>query len=416
MDDYRSYRTSLCEILPLVANTHLYVHSVFHRDSIIPILPHIKHLQLNIDITQFKALWQSSGPESFVKLESLNLVIRNGASANAVLLDDHLWGAKHTPFHLAHSLQSLTIECYDRGLRLDVLVPAMDLPETQLSFLDLSDVEGLAATTVLSYIKKCTALNALAITLGADANAGDKHPFHALRGLDFLTIRDSTYNDLDKLRDDYSATLALRAIQAEAWDSLSVLDISHVVFNDASLLYLLLNECTKLTDLTSTVPPLSDAFEGDQVISLPHLKSLHLKNIEHSWLFQLLRTPALSELDIEYKHTQGFDAAAVHHMIMLSMCSILDFQCGWSGRGYPCLPELDDIFIAVPAARSVQIGYIFSGKNLVMKFVQGEILPCVEKLEWPMMEINKELLERRADWELKTYGRLVLKEHPLRAY
>ncbi|KAG5643852.1 hypothetical protein DXG03_009535 [Asterophora parasitica] len=80
--------SSLCEILPLAANTRLYAHFVFHRDSIIPILPHIRHLQLNMDITQFKALWKSSGPESFVKLESLNLVIRKGASANAVLLDD----------------------------------------------------------------------------------------------------------------------------------------------------------------------------------------------------------------------------------------------------------------------------------------------------------------------------------------
>ncbi|KAG5643853.1 hypothetical protein DXG03_009536 [Asterophora parasitica] len=148
-------------------------------------------------------------------------------------------------------------------------------------------------------IKKCIALKALAITPGADANADDKHPFHALCGLDFLTIRDSTYNDLDKLRDDSPATLALRAIQAEAWASLSVLNISHVVFNDTSLLHLLLNECTNLTEFTSTVPPLSDEFDAEQVISLPHLKSLHLKNIEHSWLFQLLRTPALSELDIE---------------------------------------------------------------------------------------------------------------------
>ncbi|KAG5640684.1 hypothetical protein DXG03_007538 [Asterophora parasitica] len=203
-------------------------------------------------------------------------------------------------------------------------------------------------------------------------------------------------------------------MRPEAWARLSVLDLSGASITDGFFLRQLLIHCEQLTELFSTVPSLSGIFGRD--ISLRHLKSLRLESIEHPWVFRSLFTPALSKLNIDFKYESSFDLAAACHMIASSGCSIIDFTCSWSGEvheDYPYLPDPCEVFMVIPAARRVLIQYIWLDLDVARNLASGEILPRVEQVEWPMdSPFDYEwMIEKRAEWELETYGRLVLKEY-----
>ncbi|KAG5640393.1 hypothetical protein DXG03_008811, partial [Asterophora parasitica] len=358
-----------CELLPDVAKAYFKVdlrdynvNPCTIHDTFIPILRHITHLELFTDAIQLDMFWRNCSPESFIRLESLDLVIWKSTESvqtvdSSLLYDASRW-AEYTPFRLAHNLQSLTIEGYDKDLQLVPFILAFDT-------------------------------------------------FRHLRSLLIASVESAD--------GESPASLALRAMQPWA-SSLSVLNIASAPIADGLFLRELLIQCKQLTRLCSTAPSLPGIFDRD--ISLPHLESLYLKSIEHPWLFQSLFTPALSRLKTEFKFKHYFDMTDMCRMITSSGCSITSFICKWSGtvndrRDCPYFPDPCGVFRVIPAARDVRIQYMWLDLDTAANLASGKILPCVEQAEWAM---NNELsygrmIQKRAKWEQKTYGRLVLKRY-----
>ncbi|KAG5642788.1 hypothetical protein DXG03_002112 [Asterophora parasitica] len=425
----------LCEILPPAANTHLSM-AVINSNmvlSLIPILHHVKLLWLNMDLREFDQLWRTVRPESFARLESFTLVIRQEIDigrpdwySSPFLYDSSRW-TEHTPFRLARNLQSLTIDCRNYSLQLGLLVLGMGFPINQISLLDLSHIpgHGLPITIVTPLIKKCATLKTLRIKLpaGVDLDAGDKYPllldaFHGLQGLHSLTLVESDSYNFDRrpvAAANYSAYLVLMAMHSGAWARLSVLNIFQIV-TDGSLLRQCLAQCEQLTELSACVTPLTSVFDTiHRDITLPHLQLLTMHRIEHMWMFQSLLTPALCALYIEFAHEYCLDVAAVCEMITSSGCSILDFGCSSSltSPDYIGLPNLHKVFTVVPGVRHIRIRHIYLDTEVYAELVQGGILPCVETLVWSMESLHQfiQLIEGRAEWELRTHGRVVIKEY-----
>ncbi|KAG5636113.1 hypothetical protein DXG03_005104, partial [Asterophora parasitica] len=203
IQDESVHSKRLCELLPPVANTRAVFNvnvDSLRASTIIPILQHITHLDLTMDVIRLDMLWRKCSPESFIGLESLELAIcENTARSmdNSESLYDASRWAEYTPFRLAHNLQSLSIECDDDGLRIGPIVCAMESPRDNIWFLNLSDTPGLSATMVAEYIKKCTALETLYIKLAANADASDQCPsmFDTLHHLQSLTLESAERAD-----------------------------------------------------------------------------------------------------------------------------------------------------------------------------------------------------------------------------
>ncbi|KAG5640969.1 hypothetical protein DXG03_006481 [Asterophora parasitica] len=124
-----------CELLPDVAKAYLKVDLKDYdidtsggsiRVTFIPVLHHITHLELFTDAIRLDMLWRNCSPESFIRLESLGMVIYESTAAarsvvqtvdSSLLYDPSRWD-EHTPFRLAHNLQSVAIESADKDLRL----------------------------------------------------------------------------------------------------------------------------------------------------------------------------------------------------------------------------------------------------------------------------------------------------------
>ncbi|KAG5640311.1 hypothetical protein DXG03_009262, partial [Asterophora parasitica] len=380
--------------------------------NIISVFHGVQNVNLCLYSHQLDTLWQNvdAHPGAFSTLEELAIFVKPSTSDYTPCL------AEIKPFRQACNLQRLTID-YSRS-EYGSLLLSLDIPWQQITSLNIRNVVGLRADTILRHLAQCTALEVLAVTFTDPADDGDtaliSRVFRSLQRLRSIELRTHNLNETVDIAAVNNSHLAiLHVMEMDVCTRLVRLDLRYAGIHDATVIYTVLQRCIHLVAFSSNVPrDFSRPVTIARDISLLQLKTLRVRHVEDPWIFQCILAPSLTCLDTSADEDCGA-ISAIHHMIVSSGCSLHEFSYSWPRGMYTRHPAgVCELLREIPTVRRVQITNVLISTDIFELFAQGVLLPHVEKLTFSVA-VSMQLvrwLETRMEWELRCHGQRKLRE------
>ncbi|KAF8065406.1 hypothetical protein FPV67DRAFT_183441 [Lyophyllum atratum] len=387
--------TRVCEILPPNAMVQLALSmKVRDKDVRTTVLPHlwrVSRLLLEMSIEAYDELWVAVSPQSLVLLELAHLRI-TGSPSTGEHRESRWDGA--APFRLASRLRELRLKCPEA---FNSAILSLDIPWSQLTFLDITDMENLTLVSMVQIMQRCSALESLKVRFQCMDTTSVPHLPEAMPLLRRLDIK---------------GHVPALLIESHIWDHIYVLNLQKAEFQDYAGLHSTLQRFTQLVTLIASVPPKETGFKTPGDVHLPHLKVLELYSAQNSWIFDCMTVPALKTCSVLFDENQP-DLHSLRNMIIRSGCTLLKFDLVYERGATQAPPHLIDVYEllnAIPEAATVDIWHIRFADNIWQDLARCVLLPRLFHLTCTQSSLDSnafiKVIEMRLDAELQRHKSL----------
>ncbi|KAF8065408.1 hypothetical protein FPV67DRAFT_1654098 [Lyophyllum atratum] len=389
--EFRRTLTRVCEILPAPVRLTLPLKANVEnvRTIVLPHLWRVGNLLLEMSIEAYDELWRAVSPHSLMLLECADLRIEESPSTSEHR--ESRWDGA-APFRLASRLRELTLKCPEA---FNSAILSLNIPWSQLTFLDITDMKNLTLVTIVQMTQMCSALECLRVQFQRMDTTSVPHFPDVMPLLRQLSIK------------DYVPALLIDG--GHVWDYVSVLHIAEAEFQDNAGLHSTLRRCTRLVTLYASVPPKDTAFIIPSDVHLPHLEVLELSSTQNSWIFECVTVSALKDLRVFFKEHQP-DLHSIRNMIVRSGCTLLYFNLVYHGMPVPLPSHLTDVYEllnAIPDAVTIGIQNIQLTDNIWQDLARCILLPRLVHLTSTESSLNWDafikVIEMRLDAELQRH-------------
>lgn len=374
-----------CEVLPphvTLSVAHMNAgYCQFRLPDILRNMWRIQELNLNMIPASFDDFWTNLSPESFATIRSVGLnIVHNDEEPR-----DRNWG-EAKPFHLASNLRKLTL----RSLKdYSSALFSLDIPWSQLTSIHLD----LTVRDVLRVLQKCSSIENATLSFKDNYMTGLERSPHMPR--------------LHSLCMSSESPLPYSIVRENSfWEHLTILNLLDVNFEDGKMLFNILEQCTRLTELITAVPPVATSGSIDHVLNWPHLAVLILFRIQDPWLFPTLMTPGLTKLRVELPGPGSY-TYPVRDMIIACKPPLHSLTIDWNtdflmhGSQDTC-PGLHDLLTILPRLVKLYITSKLVVEDKILEEIgEGSLLPRLTTFRCSpvSLEAFANMVERRVERE-----------------